>query len=323
MKKLLIVSIIMSCVLFGCMKPYQKEIIEEIAPNETAFVVSLEGATKTNQGKFESIEYLETAKVATKRISIPTRWKQIERMSYKGEWIPTVKVIKINRSPITREWTASVETGTNKTNQAIWTQSKESIGFSVGIVITASILEEDASKFLYYFSGRSLENVLDENVRGECAAILSSKFSSETLDNCRNKVSEIMTQTKEEVFKSFKSRGITITTLGNIEGMTYENKKIQDIIDQQFESENAKTIATNKKLAQEEINKMNFAIAETDRKCAEEFAKAQDAMKLKISLEISKIQAEKWDGVLPHFLISGSEKQNIPFLMNLSPETQK
>lgn len=49
--------------MIGC-GPVQLESTVEVGPSETAYLVSLE---KDNQGKFESIEYLEKQKIAAKR----------------------------------------------------------------------------------------------------------------------------------------------------------------------------------------------------------------------------------------------------------------
>lgn len=44
--------------IFGCdfQRPYMAPIIEEAGPNETAFLVALEGDSKTNQAKMDSID---------------------------------------------------------------------------------------------------------------------------------------------------------------------------------------------------------------------------------------------------------------------------
>ena len=52
MSKKIIMSIIVAVALTGCIGPAKVDKFEEIAPNETAFVIPLEGASKKNQGKF-------------------------------------------------------------------------------------------------------------------------------------------------------------------------------------------------------------------------------------------------------------------------------
>ena len=69
---LLLVAVFTVVGLTGC-GPYPTEQAVEVKNNETAFVVPLEGDSKSKQAQFMSIEYLEKAKVATKRIVIPLR----------------------------------------------------------------------------------------------------------------------------------------------------------------------------------------------------------------------------------------------------------
>ncbi|MBF0550064.1 MAG: hypothetical protein HQK60_05975 [Deltaproteobacteria bacterium] len=290
----------------GCMGPPQLEVTEEIAPNETAFLVPLEGATKAEQGKFMSIEYLETAKVATKRITIPTRKKETGRNSWQYEWIPTMKLIKVNRTPIAREWTKSPSSGTSAKDQAISVESIESIDFYTGVTVQGSIKEEDAARFLYYFSGKPLSAVMDENVRGYVQSGLWNEFGSRSLSEGKAKKREIFEATFKGAKDFFAKQGVTIDYLGGSEGLTYKDPKIQESINSAFVAENDRLVAQREQEAQIIRNATNVSKAKAEREAAEEFAKAKDAQALKIGLEIEKIRAnafkaasEKWDGRMP------------------------
>ena len=59
----------------GCIGPPQLEKLETIKSNETAFMVNLEGDTKTNQDMFKCVEFLETKKVPSKQVSLNQRKK--------------------------------------------------------------------------------------------------------------------------------------------------------------------------------------------------------------------------------------------------------
>ncbi|MBF0475212.1 MAG: hypothetical protein HQK59_05145 [Deltaproteobacteria bacterium] len=290
----------------GCMGPPQLEVTEEIAPNETAFLVPLEGATKAEQGKFMSIEYLETAKVATKRITIPTRKKETGRNSWQYEWIPTMKLIKVNRTPIAREWTKSPSSGTSVKDQAISVESIESIDFYTGVTVQGSIKEEDAARFLYYFSGKALSAVMDENVRGYVQSGLWNEFGSRSLSEGKGKKREIFEATFKSTKEFFSKQGVTIDYLGGSEGLTYKDPKIQESINSAFVAENDRLVAQREQEAQIIRNATNVSKAKAEREAAEEFAKAKDAQAIKIGLEIEKIRAnafkaasEKWDGRMP------------------------
>lgn len=299
-----VIALVLSFSLVGCIKPFKKENLVEIAPNQTAFVVPLEGATSTNQGKFMSLEFLEQNKVATKRISLPQRFLKTGRGENAGNWIPTAKVIVVDRTPVTREW--------NNENKAvaIGVESKDSIGFSIGVNITALIKEEDAAKFLYNYAGVPLSKIIDTNVRGHVSSILSREYGYRTLQVCKTDKKEISNILLNELKESYEKMGITITNIGLIGGLLYDEKEIQESINKAYISEMAVLQAKQETLKQVEVNNKMISQAEAERKSAEEFAKAQEAMIAKVKLEIEKIKAEaelekarKWDGKLPEKIV--------------------
>src|SRR5438477_399325 len=113
-RKFLFVSILSSSMFLagaGCIKDYDKPEYSEIDTSETGFLIPLEGDT-AGQAKFASESYLEEKKVAAKRVQITHRWSPTGRFHNDGQWIPVVKLIKVKRSPVTREWTAEASRGT-------------------------------------------------------------------------------------------------------------------------------------------------------------------------------------------------------------------
>lgn len=307
-----IFTIILST-LPGCLPPPKVEKYEEIAPNETAFIVSLEGDTKEGQGKFMSVEFLEKAKVATKRIIIPQRARQIGRYSWNIEWIPTIKVIKVDRTPVTREWTTDPSTGTAAKDEGLNVESKDSINFWLGITITARITEENAATFLYNYSGKPLAEVVDENVRGYVLSVVSREFGKRNLDQCRTEKTDVFDIAYKETKTEFEKKGITIDVLGNSGGLNYADAKIQDSINKAFIAENQKLIATQEMEEQKIKNETTKSMAETKLYEAQKFQAASQAQESMIELEIEKIKAEamkiaaeKWDGHTPSMVTPGS-----------------
>lgn len=313
---LLVVS--MGLLLAGCMGPFQKEVVEEIAPNETAFLVPLEGDTKGAQGKFMSVEYLNGAKVATKRVTIPTRKHETGRMWGEYEWIPTMKLIKVDRTPVTRVWTQGKETGTSASNQAICVESKESVDFCAGSIAIGAVTEEDAAKFLYHYAGKSLAAVMDQDVRGYLGAVLSREFGSRSLDKGRSEKNEIFSIAQKETQAFFAARGVTVGQIGGTEGLQYRDEKIQQAINATFVAENDKNTAENQRVAQEKRNQLNVDKAVAERKAAEEFAKAKEANIAIQELAIRKIQAERWNGQLPVYSFGG-QGGAVPFIQVPTP----
>src|SRR5438270_602515 len=78
-----------------------------------------------------------------------------------GHWIATVRLIKVARRPVTREWTKSHNTGTKPRDEAISAESRDSIGFSIGVGCTANIPEELAAMYLYSYPSKSLAEMMD------------------------------------------------------------------------------------------------------------------------------------------------------------------
>ncbi len=279
--------------LGGCgFKPYDAPEYVEIKPNETAFLVPLEGRSNAGQAKFMSIEFLDAAKVATKRVQIPHRWSQNGYWPSNGEWLPTMRVITVDRTPVNREWVRTRERGTSSADQAIYVESKESIDFHTGVSASAVITEEDAAKFLYWFNGKTLAQVMDENVRGAVQQVLWREFGSRILDECRNDKSRIMQVTFAEIGQVFKAKGVTVTSLGGAEGLTYADPKIQQAINATFQAQNERLTALAEREAQATRNETLIAKARAEREAAEEFAKALPAFQAQRSLEIGQLYAE-------------------------------
>lgn len=279
--------------LGGCgFKPYDAPEYIEIKPNETAFLVPLEGRSNAGQAKFMSIEFLDAAKIATKRVQIPHRWSQSGYWPGNGQWLPTLRVVTVDRTPVNREWVRARERGTSTSDQAVYVESKESIDFHTGVSASAVITEEDAAKFLYWFNGKTLAQVMDENVRGAVQQVLWREFGSRTLDECRSDKARVMQVAFAEIGQALRAKGVTITSLGGAEGLTYADPKIQQAINATFEAQNERLTALAEREAQATRNETLIAKARAEREAAEEFAKALPAFQAQRSLEIGQLYAE-------------------------------
>ena len=296
MKKLLILTLtlIMLCTcLTGCVRPYDKPEFVTIEPHQTAFLIPLIGDT-TNQASFESEDMLMQAKVAAKEIQIPHRWVQTGRMHWKGEWRATMALIVVDRSPVTREWSATKDIGTSASNQAIYAESSESIGFSAGMNCSAQIYSEnDAVKFLYCYNNKPLSEIMDTEIRARVESKFVEECASRTLNDILVEKEKIMEDVRNDVVTYFSERGITITVLGMKDGLKYDDATIQKSINDKFSSEMKLTTQKN----------------ENERIISEAEAKAEANRILSESLtnEVLKQQMyEKWDGKLPE-VMTGSD----------------
>lgn len=306
----------------SCMKPVRVDPIKEVEPNETAFVIPLEYGTE-NQEKFESIEFLKEKQVAAKRIVIPQRERQIGRFGHQIEWIPSVRVVTVDRTPVTRSWVYDPKEYTQNNGDSTRTfgvESKDSIGFSVGVNISAFVDEPDTATYLYYYRGGDLEKVMDKNVRERVHTVLSREFAARSLQESKTGKNEITAELQKDVAEHFKEYGITITSIGLAEGLNFDQPEIQRAINDAYVAEMAVEQAKQKTLEQAEINKRLLAQAQGEAAAAREFAAAAEERTKLVNLEIAKIhaeaektKAEKWNGQLPHYQAGGGEQ----FLMQI------
>ena len=297
--KKLIVLALMSLLAFamaGCRKPYDKPEFVTIEASQTAFLIPLTGDT-SEQASFASEELLEQAKIATKEIQIPHRWVQTGRANWVGEWRASAKLIVVERKPVTREWASPKATASGNENKAIFAESIESVGFYAGMNCSAQINEEDATKFLYRYNNKPLEEIIDTDIRSMVEKEFNDECGQRGIEDIRREKSDIMDRVTKNVYDHFKEYGITITVLGMKEGISYENEEIQKAIDEKFSSE--QMIITQQNLNEVAVSKAK-ADAEAKLLAAEAEAEANRKIAASLTKElIEKIKYEKWDGKLP------------------------
>lgn len=331
----------------GCMKPFDRPEYVEIDTSETGFLIPLEG-DGTQQARFQSEDYLKQRKIATKRVQILHRWSQEGRMGNDGRWIPTVRLVKVNRSPVTREWITDQAGATGgkslaRTDRAIWIESADSVGFSMGFTCTSFISEDDAAKFLYWYPSGSLADVMDQEVRGRIQQVAAEVAAKYPLDMLRTRKQEIADAVKKDITNFFTTRGVTVTTVGMFGGMTYENPEIQRSIDQTFIAQQLKTVSLAKFEAQQKENERieleANGLAEKARREASGLADAKktaaageavairevsqalaEAQKNPLLyqfkvLELEKARVEKWDGKYPTYFMGTGTGASSPNLL--------
>jgi len=206
-----------------------------ILPNESAFWIPDVGANKDSQGRFEGVDYLNANKVAAKRFIIP----HAKLSNSGGNWgfdayVPTGRLIIVDRTPYNREWTAPTTRGTSVKNESFPCQSSEGLNITVEVAIAASVLEENASRYLYYFGvkppqgdrtanqvifttvfyGRTLVEVMDTVGRGEVQTLVCNEISSRTLDHVNEQASSILGGVQKNATAFFATRGITLDYIG-------------------------------------------------------------------------------------------------------------
>ncbi len=267
------------------------------------------GANKDSQGKFASEQYYNETKVAAKRVQVPHTTLRMAGWSY-DYYIPAAKVIIVDRTPYYQEWVASTERGTSKKDESFHFESNESINISTGIVISATVKEEDAAKFLYWFgtkqqnftptgdvakdcsaqfqsvlNGRTLSEVMASNVRGEVQAVLAHEFGGRSTDDDIKAKAAVMDIVNKETKEMFAAKGITIDYIGYAEGLSFETA------------------------VQDAINRAYIAHKEADRAAtlAAALPNLQSAAQIELINQIALAFATKWNGNLqmPSVIVGG------------------
>jgi hypothetical protein len=179
-------------------------------------------------------------------------------------------------------------------------ETADSIDMSTGISITATVSEENAATFFYNFGtsgvvqsqkpedvfasvkyGKSLAEVMDSAVRSRVHQILALEFAKRKFVVAIADKAAIINVVEQTVKDEFKAKGITITSVGYAEGLTFD-PKIQAAV-------NDNVIAGVQYASKDAL----LAVVEINRKNAE--------------VEVIRAQADmmrKWNGAInfPFFL---------------------
>ena len=226
-----------------------------ILPNESAFFIPDVGANQKTQAAFGSEEYLRNNKIAAKRFEVPH-----QKLSGTGFWsdfyVPTGRLIIVDRTPYSREWVDSPERGTSRKKQGFPCQSKEGLNVTVGISIGASVTEENSPRFLYRFGvrpppgdrskpeiiftsvyyGRSLAEVMDGVVRNKVQSLVCDEFTARSLDQANAEALAIRQKAEDSVRKYLESVGITLDFMGWADTFTFD-PDVQKAIDDRYAAE--------------------------------------------------------------------------------------
>ncbi len=270
----------------------------------------------------------------------PRTIKGFESNGPNGDWKDAAILVKVNKSPVTREWTAEANSGTSNKNEAVWVMTADQIEFSTGWTCTARISSrDDAVKFLHNYPNGSLVKVLDSEVRAKLQAEFGLEVTDLPMDTLRKAATPHILKTVKSVSKFFKDRGIDITNLGITGGFVYKDKSIMAIMVKVFNAEQDKSVAMAESAAQLERNKqVIFAAqgkadallktrkAEADgiKMLADAKAYELDLAKAKwneyVTLKQMELQREllgRWDGRYPVYFMGTGGNNNPNMLLQL------
>jgi len=322
-KRKLAALLVFSGFCFSSCAPYKTLDVVEVKSNETAWAIPLDAMSQNGQVKFNSVDFLNQKKIAAKRIMIDKIPRSTGRMYWDVEWLPATRVITIDRSLVTREWTDG-EKGTNKErDEGIGVVTKDSVKLRVGLTITASIDEDDASTYLYYHGARKLSDVLDQNIRSFAVSELTKEYSQLTLNEAQTQGDAIYSKLFSDAAKVFKLKGVTIQYLGNAEGLTYADPTVQQAINARYLAEQDVKTAAQQQEAQKIRNATTVLNAQAQADAAKKLLDAKEATAFQNDLQIKLLTAQAqmkmasvWNGQMPMSILPS----NSPLLMNLGTQ---
>lgn len=331
----------------GCRKPFEPVKLEVIKSNEEAFLLPLTAEGK-KQASSDNEAYLKENLVYTKQVQIPQQWvpRGYETFGYNGEWHDAALLIKVDKSPVTREWTADTNSGTSTKNEAIWVMTSDQVEFSTGWTCTARIAgRDDAVKFLHNYPNGSLTTVLDTEVRSKLQAEFGLEVTDLPMETLRKSATPHLVKTTKAVTEFFKDRGITITNLGITGGFVYKDRSILDTMVKVFNAEQERAIAVAATNAQKERNQAVIlkaqgeadAILKTKQAEADGIKLVADARKYEMDaakanlgpylqlkqLELQRELLHKWDGSFPRYYMSSGAGASPQMLLQLPPVDAK
>jgi hypothetical protein len=263
-----------------------------ILPNESAFFIPDIGANKESQTQFGSEEYLQEQKIPAKRFVVPHA-KLPGSAWISNYYVPTGRLIIVDRTPYSREWVSQAHRGTSTTDQSFPCQSKEGLDVTVGIAIGAAVFEKDAARFLYRFGvkppsgdrnkpeviftsvyyGRSLTEVMDGPVRSKIQALVCGEMSKRNFDQINADASPIMDAIQVKVKDYMATVGVTLDHIGWADTFTFD-KAIQDVVNRTY-------------------------IAGKEAVIASSLAPHAGTLQALAQAEATRTTATKWNGALP------------------------
>ncbi len=321
----------------GCYRPFEPIKLEAIQTNEEAFLLPFTDSVE-KQKSSNNEEFLRKNLVYSQQVQIPQQWvpKGYETWGPNGEWRDGAILVRVDKSPVTREWTADPNSGTSTKNEAIWVMTSDQVEFSTGWTCTARISSrDDAVKFLHNYPNGTLSKVMDEEIRAKIQAEFGIEVTDLPMTELRLKATPHVSKVVDNVKKFFSERGITITNLGITGGFVYKDPSIIKTLVEVFNAEQKKSIAMALAAAQAETNKQIQLEADSKAKALLTAAQGEaDGIKLVADakvyeiekakqdattyillkkIELEKAKMEKWDGKFPTTFMGNGEQLNLLF----------
>lgn len=220
-----------------------------IKQNETAFAVPALSATESGQVQTRDEAFYEANKVKQQT-------KVIDKTLIGGRYIPTINVIIVAHTPVSRLWTKSTETGTNAKNEAMCVEDNHSVNVCFQIALSAIIEPRNAAKFLFNYQANqaadpkvgglyraiALEQVVDNQVHTYLYGRIALRAGNNDLDYIIKNKASIVVEAQDEAKIFFANQGITIAYVA-LGGELILSDNVQDVINRIFIAQKEQDIA--------------------------------------------------------------------------------
>ncbi|HEY1887133.1 MAG TPA: SPFH domain-containing protein [Roseiarcus sp.] len=239
--------------------------IYPILPNQSAFWIPEVGAVKDKQVQMDSEAFLNDNKVQLNRFQIPhQKLTGSAGNSVFAGWdyyVPSGRLIIVDRTPFSREWVDAVDRGTAARKEGIPCQSKEGLNVTVGVAIGASVSQANAARYLFRFGvlppkgevkgtadsvendgriiftsvyySRSVQNVMDDFGRKKIQELICDQITSRTFDKVNEEAKLIKDTAAKQIVDFFAGYGITIDFVGWADTFAFD-KEVQDAVNRLY-----------------------------------------------------------------------------------------
>lgn len=309
--------------LTGC-GPAPKVFYAEVGQNEGFIVTNLEGQTESE--KLDTLSYLNRSTIQAKRVPVPMEKLAMDHGGNGYIYRAKVGIIRVNRAPVSCEWTKSEGTGTSSANQALLLKSLDGIFGNSGATMTASIVEGDEGLYcksygvqligvakdgkgelikscispvpdqkqyvISEYVARPLADVMEKDVRPYLQYRLSEQFGTDPVDKTRADLAKYYVVAFKQTKTFFAAQGLTILSGGSQEGVSYTNDEVQKIINDRVVAILDQTTAANELESAKKVNDRNVGKAEAEKDAATHFLKSVQAMQFRQQLELKKLAAQ-------------------------------
>lgn len=226
-----------------------------ILPNESAFWIPDVGANKDTQAQAPTEDYYNANKIFVKRYIVPHA-----KLSGSGGWsnwdsyVPTGRLIIVDRTPYSREWVDAKDRGTSVVKQGFPCQSKEGLNITTGISIGVHVEDDNAAKYLAHFGvqtdssanrsdpaviftsvyySRKVSDVMDDVGRKEVQTLVCNEISKRSFNDANTQAADIITSVAKNAKIYFNSVGITQDFLGWADTFAFD-PTVQDAVNRRY-----------------------------------------------------------------------------------------